>query len=235
MNDDEARIEARAIDWARRNKKAFARRITNPDTYPGEENPVSVFMAGSPGAGKTEASKALLDRLGGDFLRIDPDEFRVFCPGYTGSNSWLFQGAVSILLSKVLDYAFKQHQSFVLDGTLSNEVNAFKNIGRALKRGRNVLILYVYQDPYQAWEFVQAREEQEGRRIPVESFIDQLFDAREVVRKLKAEFSTRVQVDVILKDLDGKDRRFAANVSNLDEAAPLRHSRQDLRAHFDRS
>ncbi|MFA5632590.1 MAG: zeta toxin family protein [Porticoccaceae bacterium] len=235
MSHEDERIKASALDWARRNKKAFARRLTNLDKYPGETNPVSVFMAGSPGAGKTEASKALLKRLNNDFLRIDPDEFRHCCPGYTGSNSWLFQGAVSILLSKVLDYAFKQQQSFLLDGTLSNEKTAFENVRRALGKKRDVLILYVYQDPYQAWRFVQAREVLEGRRIPAESFIEQLFDAREVVQKLKAEFSTSVQVDVILKDLDGGDRRFAANVSNLDAAAPLRHSRQDLRAHIDRS
>ena len=80
-------------------------------------------MAGSPGAGKTEASIALLERREfseSRILRIDPDELHKEFEEYRGDNSWIFQGAVSILVEKVLDLAFKQKQSFLLDGTLSN-------------------------------------------------------------------------------------------------------------------
>lgn len=139
MSDEN--IKAEAEDWARKNKKAFARELADPKRFPGEEAPVSVFMAGSPGAGKTESSKALAQALGDGFLRIDPDEFRIKLPGYTGANSWLFQGAVSILLGKVLDVAFEQGQSFLLDGTLSNLEQAFRNVERSLDKGRSVLIL----------------------------------------------------------------------------------------------
>ena len=40
-----------------------------------DAEPVSIFMAGSPGAGKTEASKALVREFR-DPVRIDPDELR---------------------------------------------------------------------------------------------------------------------------------------------------------------
>jgi hypothetical protein len=101
---------------------------------------------------KTQASKALLSELG-DFLRIDPDEFRNTVPGYDGTNSWLIRSAVSYLVQAVLDRAFKQKQSFLLDGTLSSYTVAERNIQRCIDKGRDVQIIYVYQDPKLAWDF----------------------------------------------------------------------------------
>ena len=68
LTDEEERIKQKAINYTRANKKKIARRIACTETYVGESNPVSVFMAGSPGAGKTEASKALIDEFGGNFF-----------------------------------------------------------------------------------------------------------------------------------------------------------------------
>ena len=89
-----------AVRWAKANRKGFAKTVTLTEMFPGEKNPVAVFMAGSPGAGKTEASKALVSELG-SFLRIDPDEFRQAIPGYDGSNAWLMHRAVSYLVAAV--------------------------------------------------------------------------------------------------------------------------------------
>ncbi len=228
MTEDEKRISDEALAWARANKKNFARALTDPKKYPGESNPVSVFMAGSPGAGKTEVSKALATGLGDGFLRIDPDEFRAELPGYNGTNSWLFQPAVSVLLGKVLDLVFDQKQSFLLDGTLSNLKTATENVERSLSKNRDVLVMYVYQEPLQAWTFVQAREAAEGRRIPPDRFVDQFFGAREVVNQLKVKFKQSIHVDVIFKDIDGKNRRFEANISDLNLAAPISYSREDV-------
>ena len=135
---DTDRIANDAKAFARKNKKRIAVRLTDPSEYPPEENPVSVFMAGSPGAGKTESSIALLDELGESVVRIDPDDLRTEFSEYSGDNSWLFQGAVSILVDKIQDLALKNCQSFILDGTLSNYARAEKNISRSLKRGRHV-------------------------------------------------------------------------------------------------
>lgn len=93
-------LSEEAVRWAKAHRKAFAKTITSAEMFPGEKRPatVAVFMAGSPGAGKTEASKALVSELG-SFLRIDPDEFRQAIPGYDGSNSWLMHRAVSYLVA----------------------------------------------------------------------------------------------------------------------------------------
>jgi len=176
LSADEEKIKQKAIAFAKENKKDIGRRFTDKDTFLPEKDPVSVFMAGSPGAGKTEASKSLIDRLLQGHLkvlRIDPDELRSEFEDYTGDNSWLFQGAVSILVEKIHDLALKQKQSFLLDGTMSHYDVAEKNVDRSLKKGRLVQILYVYQEPCLAWEFVKARESEEGRRIEPEHFIDQ--------------------------------------------------------------
>lgn len=174
LSKQQERIQRNALDFARKNKTAIAKRITDPHTYTPEEDPVSVFMAGSPGAGKTEASIELLQTLdddGNHILRIDADELRDEFPDYGGANSWLFQPAVSVLVDKIHDIALKQKQSFILDGTLANYDKAKDNIKRSLKKGRLVQILYVYQDPGLAWQFVQDREALEGRGIRPADFV----------------------------------------------------------------
>ena len=60
MTEQEKRLEAEALAFAKANKKAIAKRLTDPAIFLPEDEPVSVFMAGSPGAGKTETSIELL-------------------------------------------------------------------------------------------------------------------------------------------------------------------------------
>lgn len=231
MTIDEERTRDEAIAFAKANKKRIGRDRTNKATFPPEDEPVSVFMAGSPGAGKTEASIALLNLFSDTkILRIDPDELRNEFPAYTGGNAWLFQGAVSILVEKIIDLALEQRQSFLLDGTLANHRLAKSNIERSLKRKRYVQILYVYQDPILAWEFVQARERTEGRRILPEHFVGQYFAARDVVNTLKLEFGKQIRVDLLLKNIDNSGRLYKAGVDKIDYHIPERHTKASLEA-----
>jgi predicted ABC-type ATPase len=196
-SSEEAAIRDRAKVFARKNGKAISADRTDVGIYPSDPHPVSVFMAGSPGAGKTEASKALLENVekkGTKTVRIDPDELRDLFEEYSGDNAWLFQAATSILVDKIHDRILKNEQSFLLDGTLSNYDIARKNIERSLKRGRFVQILYVYQDPSMAWDFVKIREKLDGRRILPEHFIEQYFAARKVVNQLKEDFGKDIVV-----------------------------------------
>ncbi len=226
----EKRIYEEGVEFAKSNRKAIAKRLADMTRYPPEESPVAVYMAGSPGAGKTEASIELIDSLGGQALRIDPDELRSELPGYTGDNSHLFQRAVSILVDRMLDTAFKQSQSFILDGTLTNYEIAVANIERSLGKGRVVQVLYVYQEPAQAWRFVQARERAEGRRIQPETFIEQYFQARQVVNRLKAHFAGDIRVDLLLKNIDGSNRTYMANVDQIDSHVPEKYDVAALRS-----
>ena len=99
MTEQETEIETQAIIFAKANRTRIARELTDLGKYPADQQPVSIFMCGSPGAGKTEASKAFIevfDETG--IIRLDPDELRVYFQEYTGKNSYLFQKAVSFIV-----------------------------------------------------------------------------------------------------------------------------------------
>ena len=231
LSQEEQHIKEEANAHANAQKGSIAENITRTDIFLPENNPVSVFMAGSPGAGKTESSVNLIkkfSRNGNQILRIDPDELRCLIPGYTGNNSYLFHGAVSILVSRIHDLALKNNQSFIFDGTLSNTKIARENIQRSLKRKRFVQIFYVYQDPIQAWNFVQERERREGRRIELNTFIKQYFSAHESVNLLKQEFGNQIQVDLLVKNIDGSDRYYRENIDIIDNHVEERYTVETL-------
>lgn len=230
MTDEE--IIQRALEFARAHKKEIASRLTDTKQFPPDEIPISVFMAGSPGAGKTESARNLIARFSKDrgILHIDVDELRKEFKEYTGTNSSLFQGATSIIADRMHDSALDQKQSFVFDGTLTNMLRARENFARSLKRNRSVFIVYVYQDPLQAWRFVEARKLKDGRVVPIEAFVRQYFEARENVNKLKHEFVEKIQVDVIVKNLDGTDLGYFENVDVIDRHLAEKYSKETLQA-----
>ncbi|WP_122544540.1 zeta toxin family protein [Pseudomonas viridiflava] len=231
FTDDEKRLWNETIKFARQNKKAIGRKLTSLDLYPAEDQPVSVFMSGSPGAGKTEASIALLNLFtSSSILRIDPDELRAEFDLYTGGNAYLFQGGISILISKIIDLALSQQQSFLLDGTLAKIDIARSNVERSLEKGRYVQVLYVYQNPLLAWEFVKAREQAGGRRILADHFVEQYFSARDVVNTLKLEYGKHVHVDLLLKHIDNSARLYKAGMDRIDYHIPERYTRDELAA-----
>lgn len=231
LSKEEQKIKDEAVVFANENKNEIAEEATNIKIFLPEVNPVSVFMAGSPGAGKTESSKNLIKKFsegGRQILRIDPDELRSKMLGYTGANSFLFHHAVSILVARIHDVALANKQSFVFDGTFSNTERGRENIERSLKRGRVVRILYVYQDPIQAWNFVKARELIEGRRIGKEHFIRHYFAARDSVNCLKKEFGDRIKVDLLVKNIEGPDQYYKENIDIIDNHVPEKYTNEAL-------
>lgn len=120
LSPSELAIQKKALDFAKKNRTRICRRLTDTSIYIPEQQPVSVFMSGSPGAGKTESSKELVAALtedGGHVLRLDPDDLREEFEDYNGNNSYLFQAAVITLVERAMDMIFKNNQSFLLDGT----------------------------------------------------------------------------------------------------------------------
>lgn len=224
-------IEKEAMAFANKNKKIIAKKYTNLEIYPSDDAPVSIFMAGSPGAGKTEFSRRFLEGLEDDgrkIIRIDSDDLRQEFKAYSGDNSHLFQGAASTLASAIHDIALKQKQNFLFDGTFSNYLKAKENIERSLKRDRKVEIIFIYQDPKLAWDFVQTREIKEGRRIRREDFIRQYFDSQEVVNRIKKEFGRAVTLSLVIKDINSKNEQTEQNINSVDNFIPKRYSRDHL-------
>lgn len=204
MTDEEIR-EAATV-FAKRNKNRIARELTDKTKYVPDSAPVSIFMAGSPGAGKTEFSKALITPLEARTelraIRLDNDEIRPLMPGYTGTNSYLFQGATTLIVEKMHDLVLHNGQSFIMDNTFMNFEKAADNIRRSLEKRRPILIFYLYQRPEVAWRFTQAREATEGRNIPKTAFIEQCLGVRRTVAKIIDTFGERIMVVLVKKDFE---------------------------------
>ncbi|MCR4277815.1 MAG: zeta toxin family protein, partial [Candidatus Berkelbacteria bacterium] len=158
-----------AINFVKDNHKTIIASIVS-DAVPSEIQPLSIFMAGHPGAGKTEFAQALnkvVAKKGyGRAVMIDPDKIRESLPGYVGSNAELFQWPVSKAVDKVHDHVLHNKMSFILDGTFSSLAICRANIKRSVDKERVVFIFYIYQDPLLSWEITKAREAKTGRHVP---------------------------------------------------------------------
>lgn len=227
---DDQQIMDKAIKQAKAMKKAIARKLV--DHLPEEEEAASVFMAGSPGAGKTEAARAMVRAFKNEhdltLVHIENDELRKEFEDYQGYNSPLFHRPATILVEAIHDRALKRRVSFILDSTLSNFDKAKDNIERSLKKGRFVMIVFVYQEPMQAWRLVKARESVEGRRVPSEVFINQFLESQRVVSELKKLFRDQIDITFIEKNVDGDNKRPHFNVDDIDALLRKKYNRESL-------
>ena len=203
-------------------------RFCDPVKYPDDSHPISVFMAGSPGAGKTEFSKNLIKEIGHGVIRIDPDEIRDLIPQYTGGNAHLFQYAVNIGVDKVFYHALSHSQNFILDGTMSNFNKAYENIERTLKQRDFVQIFYLFQDPVIAWGFTKKRERVEHRNITKEAFIKSFFGSKETVTKIKETFKDRIRLTLVIKNFTNNQEEFKKNIEKIDNHLKQRYNIEEL-------
>ncbi len=160
--------------------------------------PVSLFMAGSPGAGKTEVSKSLMKRFDSVPVRIDADEVRALCPGYTGDNAHVFQQAANKGVNLLQDHALKHGTHLILDGTFAYG-NWRENVDRSLKRNRVVEVWYIHQEPLLAWDFTKAREVVESRHVDKEAFIRALVLSRKNIREAKEAYGSRITLNLLIQ------------------------------------
>lgn len=99
-------IEESAKEWVKRNKKQIIEKFANLKNFPPVENPFTMFMAGSPGAGKTEFSKTFIKDYPGNvkIVRIDADEIRELIPDYKEGKAYKVQGAAALGVEKLFDF-----------------------------------------------------------------------------------------------------------------------------------
>src|SRR3989338_1160403 len=224
-------ISRKTIEWVRANKQTIIEHFASDDVCPPSEEPFSIFMAGSPGAGKTESSIAIVEMLkkrGDAIVRIDPDEIRKLIPEYTGSNTDAVKGASFLAVEKLYDYVLKTGKSMVLDSTFTPYKKIEANVRRSIKKHRPTAIIYIDQDPLVAWHFTNERERVEGRSIPPEFFIRTLFESRENARKIKAHYGDQITLHVIQKDYVKQTQRFIEDVTFIDDVVRIKYSVGDL-------
>ena len=211
-----------SIDYVKFHKKELVAKICDPNKYKPSRKPFTLFMAGSPGSGKTEYSRSFLKELQKKdpqltIIRLDTDELRELIPQYTKSNSDEVQLAATLLFDKTFDYIQNNSLNAIIDTTFASP-KSVQNVARAIKRGRKVGILYLYQDPVIAWNYTQKRERMEGRTVPKSVFINAYFAAKKNVSTIKEMYGNQVELHLFEKDKENsfvKKAKF--NVLSLDK------------------
>lgn len=220
--------------WVKKNYRFLIEKFCSIEKFPPIENPFTIFMAGSPGAGKTEFSKSFIDVQQEEnpklkIVRIDADEIRCVIPFYNGKNSYLIQGAASIGVEKIFDYVKHNQQNCIMDGTLASYEVAKKNIENSISKNRKVSIFYLYQDPFVAWNFTLIREKKEGRNIPKQAFVDALFSAKDNVQHLKKEYGKTLLLNVVIQNFENKVEKTFFNVDSIDSYVKLGYNADSLK------
>ena len=244
FSDEETFCQKEAKKYIEEHKDELIRKFIL-DKKPLRINTLSFFMAGSPGAGKTEFTnnymhttldkndKDLKKILEGEnidindveclFVKIDVDEIRAFIPHYKKTdtavnqkgNAHVVQSAANRGLDILRNFCFKNDISFLHDGTFGNYKTMRELVRKSVLKQRAVHIYYLYLDPLKAWEFTKAREFLEGRNIVKDKFISQFFDSQENIDKIKTEFGDKVKINCILKNNDNKVEEILLNQPNI--------------------
>lgn len=219
-------MEDQSVLFVKKNKKQFLDRLVEGVTPVDSGVKIAVFMAGSPGAGKTEVATSLVEMFK-NVVIIDADIFRSYFPDYDGHNSDRFQKGAALMVEYALDYVLKKGYSFILDGTFAIN-KALENIQRSLKRGYRTSIYYVYQDPFTAWEFTQEREKIEGRYVPKDRFINAYFKSRENIQKVSQIIGDEVDLVVVMKDYQNIISDIIEGVENIELVIPNQYTPEEL-------
>lgn len=234
MSDEEKILEEKALRYIIDHKKDLIKKFADTEIYPPVKNPFSFFMAGSPGAGKTEITKELIKILSQlnpsqPIVRIDADLIREFIPLYNGKNSNVVQKSASRGVDKLYDYSLHKKQNVVVDGTFANYNQALENIKRSLKHKRGINIIYIYLDPISAWEFTKKREVLEGRYVPADIFVDAVFAAKDNVNKIKSIFKERIILDIIIKNSLHQATKIEFGIDDIDKYLQIPYTKETLK------
>lgn len=110
-----------------------------------QEKPVAVMLGGQPGAGKSFGTKQVENRLNGNVLIINGDDYRPFKKGYreiyekygkdASKHTGDFSGA---MVQKVRDEAIKNRFNIIIEGTFRTSEIPLREIGNFKKNGYEV-------------------------------------------------------------------------------------------------
>ncbi len=214
------------ITWAKENKKTLVKQIVGDVKSPKDGEPLAIFAAGIPGAGKTE----FLDRLfeeSEDVVRIDLDEIVKLFPEYKPENYYKYRGAAHIIVDEVVIYCRHNKLNFVLDGTFGSS-RAISNIKSALKR-HGVVIFYVWKEPELAWQHTKDRQLLINRGVEKEGFIESCLKIPKNIEEVRDKFKDKVDIVAIKKDSESDRFQYSQNSKHIDELIEVTYNEKDLR------
>lgn len=227
MTEEEKQQSEQAKLYIKQHTNLLIETFADPKIYLEDRYPVSLFMAGSPGAGKTEISKRLIEEFSNKPVRIDADEIRELIPGYSGANSYIFQDAANKGVNILYDHVLHHNINVILDATFAY-ADAQSNIARSLKHNRTCEIHYIYQDPAVAWELTKKREAIEHRYVSREVFIKAFIQAHDNVNSVKHAFKNQIELNLVIKDFDRNIEQVFSDIKNVDEHIPKVYTTDEL-------
>lgn len=228
MDKEDQKLSEEAFEWVKKNQRKLIEKFASVKDYASDNKPVTLFMAGSPGAGKTEVAKRLADKFKARPVIIDADEIRKFCNGYNGSNAHVFQKAANRGIHILYNHALANDLNIILDGTFAY-ADWMINVERSVKRGRKVELYYVYQPPAAAWRLTQIREAIEKRKVSKEIFINAFIKSRENANEAKRHFGDALEMHLIIKNNNSDIERFKFNIVNIDYFIKNKYSIEELK------
>jgi hypothetical protein len=190
---------------------------------------VAFFMAGIPGAGKTEFTANTIREESPELIPIEHDQLVEYIEGYRPEAYYNYRKAGSTLVTRVFDDCLKNGYAFVFDGTLSHE-NGIRNINKCLKKGYRVIIVYIVQEADAAWELTQARELVKKRAIERKGFIETCNKINaNLLKILKAHKDNSKFSFWIINKRGHKDLRNATAIMHSEELDQSREIEQALK------
>lgn len=222
------------MDWTKAHQKEIVDKIISDANLLPQNNPMAIFMAGLPGAGKTELSNGFIKEMRIRPIRIDMDELATVIEGYKPENADLFRAGATRLLNNLFDKTIKKHLDFIMDGTFGSP-KALLNVERVLKRGYTVQLAYAFQDPKLAWQFTKAREKVEHRAIKEEGFIEAYYKTINNLHELAKLNHEKVTIDIFVKNADNTvGRRIRKITENqIDEILKVMYNKDKLKEYIE--
>lgn len=211
--------------WARKNKKQLIKEVTGSITPPTDARPIAVFLAGIPGAGKTEFINRLFAH-NEPIVKIDLDEIVKLFPGYKPKKYYEFRTAANIIVDECVIYCRKHKLNFALDGTFGYG-KAVENIKHALKR-HDVIILYVWKDPLQAWQLTKDRELITNRAIDKSGFIQSYENVPKNLKIIRKKFQESVPIIAFRKNKTNDNFQMTQSDRIIDDLLNNRYNKDEL-------
>lgn len=215
--------------WARKNKRVFANKMITSAGVEAHPEPAAFFMAGLPGAGKTEFTINLIRELQLKVVRIDMDEIATHIDSYDPLQADAFREAATDTLNAVYDRALHRKVDFIMDGTFRSP-NSLNNIDRAIAKGYKIKVFYISQDPTIAWSFTQAREKVEKRAIDRNSFVQAYSEIHNNIKELARRAYADLTIDLVVKESSNKVGKWHKNITlkDIDTLVNTIYTREEL-------
>lgn len=213
--------------WAKQHKTELVKKLVGSiKPVSGDEKPLAIFLAGIPGAGKTELIERLIEK-DTTLVRIDLDEVVKLFPEYSPENYYEYRSAASLIVDETVIYCRQHRINFILDGTFGHP-KAVANIESALKR-HEVAILYIWKQPPLAWKHTQDRQLLTKRGIDRSGFITACEQVPKNVREVQKKFGSKISIVAFRKNLEKDTFEIYQDSKQIDDLLSKSYNEDEIK------